>query len=53
MTMRHALSLEALPGVLAVAACGGSYTGFTQGKGGGSGVTPVSNRLQPVAVQNP
>lgn len=42
MCMRYALSLAALPGVLAVAACGGSYTGFTQAKGGGSGGTPVS-----------
>ena len=40
--MRNALRLALLPGLLSAAACGGSYPGFTQGVGGGSGGTPVS-----------
>ena len=40
--MRKALNLAFLPAVLAVVACRGSYTGLTQGVGGGSSGTPVS-----------
>jgi alpha-tubulin suppressor-like RCC1 family protein len=40
--MRNALRLALLPGLLSAAACGGSYAGFPQGVGGGSGGTPVS-----------